>query len=84
MSFHEPPRQEERVGCRQVWLLTYATFLVVLPVLAALIGVLVAVIVALVLFSVHPALALVPIGLVIGAVVAFATWEERRSRPPEL
>lgn len=82
MSFHEPPRQEERVGCRQVWALSIATFAILLPVVGALIGVLGAIALALVLFSVHPALALVPIGLVIGAVVAFASWEERRSRPP--
>jgi hypothetical protein len=39
---------------------------------------------AFVLFAVHPALALVPIAAIILGVVLFARWEQKRFRPPGL
>lgn len=78
--YYGPQREDGPAGCRQVWTLTIATFAVVLPVVGALIGVLGAVALALVLFSVHPALALIPIAALVAAVVAFAQWEQRRHR----
>jgi hypothetical protein len=34
------------------------------------------------LFTVHPALALIPVAGIAAAVYLFARWEQRRFRPP--
>ncbi len=81
---YEPPRQEEPAGCRETWVLTRAAFAVLLPLLLAMIGVLSAVVAALALLAVHPALALLPIAALALGVYLFARWERRRFRPPEL
>jgi hypothetical protein len=63
--------------------LTRAVFSVLLPPMLALIGVLSAVVLALVLFAVHPALALLPLGAIVGGILLFARWEQQRFRPPD-
>ena len=80
---YEPSHREEPAGCRETWVLTRAAFAVLLPLLLALIGVLGAVVAALFLLAVHPALALVPIGVLAVGVYLFARWERARSRPPD-
>ena len=80
---YEPPRQDERPGCRETWVITRAVFAVLLPVLLAIMGVLGAAVAAFVLFAVHPALALAPVGLLAGAVYLFARWEQGQPRPPD-
>lgn len=79
---YEPPPQEEPAGCRETWVLTRATFAVLIPLLLALIAVLATVVAALILFAVHPALALLPIAALAVGVWLFARWERRRFRPP--
>ena len=64
-------------------MLTRAVFSVLLPPLAAMIGVLVAVTLALVLFARHPALALLPLGALGLGIFLFARWEQGRFRPPD-
>ncbi len=78
---YEPPRQDERPGCRETWLLTRATFGVLLPFVFVLIGVLIALVAAVSLLTVHPLLALVPILLVVAAL--YLVLRRERSRPPD-
>ena len=80
---YEPPRQEDAPGCRDTLVLTRAVFAVILlPVLAliVLLGVLGG---ALFLFSIHPALALLPVAAIVLAIFLFAQWERRNIRPPD-
>ncbi len=50
--------------------------------LLALVGFVMAVVLVLFLFTVHPALALIPVAGIAAAVYLFARWEQRRFRPP--
>lgn len=79
---YEPPSQVEPGGCRETWVITRAMFAILLPILLVLIGVLGAVVIAVVLFAVHPALALVPVAVLVAAVYLFARWERGQVRPP--
>ncbi len=81
---YEPSPQEERPGCRDVWQLTRVAFAVLLVPLLALAGVLGALLGAIVLFDIHPTLALLPVAALALAVYLFARWEQGRSRPPQL
>ncbi len=81
---YEPPRQEEPGGCRETWALTRAAFVVLLPVVLALLAVLGALAAVLILLTVHPALALLPIAALMVAIYLFARWEQRRFRPPDV
>ena len=65
-------------------MLTRAALAVLLWPVLALFGLMGAVILALVLLSIHPALVLIPVGLVVGAVYLFARWEQQHFRPPGL
>ncbi len=64
-------------------MLTRAVFAVILLPLLAVIGVLGALIGTLILFALHPALALLPIAALVVGVVLFARWEQRHTRPPD-
>ncbi|OGO50878.1 MAG: hypothetical protein A2148_07960 [Chloroflexi bacterium RBG_16_68_14] len=64
-------------------MLTRAVFAVLLPLLVALIAVLGAVAGAVVLFALHPVLALLPIAALAVALALYARWERTRFRPPE-
>ena len=77
---YEPPRQPS--GCLEVWVLTRAIFGMLFWPLAALVGSVAGVVLIFYAFTVHPLLALAPIGGVALAVLAFARWEQRRFRPP--
>lgn len=81
---YEVPRQEAKPGCRDVWVITLAVFAVILPILGAIIALLSAVTAAFVLFTIHPALALIPILVVTAGIFAFARWERERFKPPGL
>jgi hypothetical protein len=82
MSYYEPQRPGEPGGCGEVWLLTRIALGVILPVIAVLIGVLILLFSAFYLLSVHPLLALLPIGAMAGLLAAFAYWERRGHGPP--
>ena len=75
---------EERPGCRDAAVLTRAVFAILLPPLLAMIAVLGSIAVVIVLFTVHPALALLPVAAVALGVWLYARWEQRRYRPPRL
>ena len=47
-----------------------------------MIGVMGVVVAIVILFAIHPALALLPIAALVGAVYLFARWEQGRFRPP--
>ena len=47
------------------------------------IAILGAIVAAFFLFTVYPALALLPLLFVVVGVVAFARWDQARNRPPE-
>ena len=64
-------------------MLTRVVFAVLIPPMLAFIAVLVAVTLALVLFARHPALALLPLGAIVGGIFLFARWEQGRFRPPD-
>ena len=81
---YEVPQQDQRPGCRDVWVITLSVFAVILPVMLALMALLGGVVLAFVLLTVHPALALIPIAVIILAVYAFARWDQKRDRPPGL
>ncbi len=80
---YEPPRQVELGGCGETWLITRAVFAVLLPLMLALVGMLGALVITVVLFAVHPALALLPVAALGLGAFLFARWERRRFRPPE-
>jgi len=69
-------------GCLEVWVLTRAAFGILFWPLVALIGFVLAVVLVLFLFTVHPALALIPVAAIAVALYLFARWEQRRFRPP--
>lgn len=77
---YEPPRQPS--GCLEVWVLTRAMYAVLFWPLVALFAVLAAVVLAFYLFTIHPVLALAPVGAFVAMAMVFARWEQRRSRPP--
>ena len=69
-------------GCLEVWVLTRAAFGVLFWPLVALIGSVLAVVLVFYLFTVHPALALIPVAAIAVALYLFARWEQRHFRPP--
>ena len=79
---YEVPRQDAQPGCRDVWVITLAVFAVILPILGAIIALLSAVTAAFVLFTIHPALALIPILVVTAGIFAFVRWEREHFKPP--
>jgi hypothetical protein len=81
---YEPQRQAEDGGCRETLLLTRAVFGVLGPPLAVAIVVVLLVGFAIFLYSRHPALALIPIAVLVIGALLFARWDQRRHRPPEL
>jgi hypothetical protein len=64
--------------------LTRAVFGVLGPPLAAAVAIVLVVGLAIYLFARHPALALIPLAVLIVAGLLFARWDQRRHRPPEL
>ena len=81
MGFYEPPREEEPGGCRDVWLLTRVTFAIIAWPLIALVLVLSLLVATFVAFATHPALALIPLAVLVGGIAAFAWWDARRGPP---
>ena len=79
---YEP--REERPGCRETLILTRAAFGVLIPIFAVMVTVLVLVMTFLLLLLTRPVLALIPLGLLVGGLFAFARWERGRYRPPGL
>ncbi len=81
---YEVPQQEQRPGCRDVWVISLAVFAIILPVVGAMIALLGGITLAFVLFTMHPALGLIPLAVMAGGIYVFARWEQGRFRPPGL
>ena len=77
-----PPAEDKPPGCLETLLIMRAVFSVIIPVVIAMIVVIVDVAAIFVLFTRHPALALIPIAITIVVVWLFSRWEQRRFRPP--
>ena len=69
-------RRDEPGGCREVFAMTRIAYEVILPVIAAIAGVVFLLVAALFLLTVHPALALIPLIPVASGVA----WIVRRDR----
>ena len=80
--YQEPEPRQEPGGCLEVWVLTRAMFGILFWPMLALIGVILAVVFIFFLFTVHPALALIPVAAIGVALYLFARWEQRHFRPP--
>lgn len=86
MAFYteREPQGREPGGCSQVIVLTWAAFTILfwpMVALGLLLGLLAS---ALMLLAIHPALALIPVGVAVAGIWLFAKWERRRFRPPGL
>ncbi|MEX2245396.1 MAG: hypothetical protein WEC75_01800 [Dehalococcoidia bacterium] len=80
MAYYEqrPPDGEPRYGCLDVLVITRAVFGLIMWPFVAMVGIFADVSVTVMLFAVHPALALIPIALTAAAIGAFARWDRRR------
>ncbi len=72
----ESRQQDEPGGCRELWIMTRIAYEVILPVIAAIGGVVFLVLATIFLLSVHPVLVLIPLVPVAGGVL----WIVRRDR----
>ena len=75
------PEPESKPGCLDVIVITRVVFSILFWPIAALMLVIIDIGVTLVLFTVHPALALIPLGLTAVAVYLIARWDQNRDRP---
>ena len=80
--YQEEEPKPKPAGCRDTLVLTRVAFAVLMWPVLAILGTLVALGVIIYLFFTNPALALIPIGIVVLVLVALARWE--RGRPPKL
>jgi hypothetical protein len=83
-SSQDPQPEEKPPGCLDALLITRAVFGVLMWPVIAMIAVVADIVIIIWAFSVHPALALVPVAATAAGVAAFARWEQGRFRPPEL
>ena len=83
--YDERPTQEEKPpGCLDALLITRAVFGVLMWPVLALFAVLADLGVIFYVFTIHPALALIPLALSGAGPWLFAKWEQKRFRPPGL
>jgi len=75
---------EHRPGCRDVRVLTLAMLAVIAPLIGAVAIIAGGIAASIWLFTIHPALALIPVALIVAAIVIYARWEQIRYRPPGL
>jgi len=80
----EPPPEEPKPGCLDVFLITRAMFGILLWPMVAITLVVVDAAIIIWAFATHPALALMPLALTAVAVWLLAKWEQRRNPPPGL
>ncbi len=79
-----PPDKEQPPGCLDALLITRAVFGVMMWPVFAMVLVVVDASVIFYLYALHPALALIPVGLTAAALWLFARWEQKHFRPPGL
>lgn len=78
------PEPESNPGCLDVIVITRVVFGILFWPVAALILVIIDLAAIFYLFTVHPALALIPISLSVLAIYLIARWDQNRDRPPGL
>lgn len=83
MYGYEPPKQEQKPGCRDGIVLTRVAFGLLLPLLAFGVGAMALVALAVVLFATHWALGLLPLGAVVAGLLLLARRDRRVQRERE-
>ena len=76
------PPKDDRPGCMDVIIITRAVFSVLFWPMLALVLVMLDAGAIFLLFVVHPALALIPVGVTGAGIWLYARWEQRHFRPP--
>jgi hypothetical protein len=71
-------------GCLDALVITRAVFGILLVPFALMLAAIIDLALAFLLYGIHPALALIPLAATIAAVLAYARWEQRKYRPPDL
>jgi hypothetical protein len=79
-----PSDEEKPPGCLDALLITRAVFAILIWPVLAIFAVLADMGAIVYLFTIHPALALIPIAITGVALWLFARWEQQRFRPPDL
>jgi hypothetical protein len=81
----QPPDDREKPpGCLDVLVITRAVFGVLMWPIAVMFAVILDICIAFYLYATQPLLALIPVAITAAAIWAFAGWEQRRARPPDL
>jgi hypothetical protein len=81
--YDETPPEEKPPGCLDLLVITRAVFDVLFWPMVVIFGVIIDGALVLYTLSVHPVLALIPVGLTVLAIWLFARWEQRHYRPPD-
>lgn len=80
----QPAPEEKPPGCLDTLVIIRVVMGILLVPVALIVGVVVAFVVALYLFTVHPLMALVVVVALAAGVWLVARWDQRRNRPPGL
>jgi hypothetical protein len=83
-SSEPPPSDAKPPGCLDALIITRAVFGVLIWPMLALVLVMVDAAIIFIAFTIHPALALIPLAVTAAGLWLFAKWEQRRIRPPGL
>ncbi|MDA0353132.1 MAG: hypothetical protein O3A10_13090 [Chloroflexi bacterium] len=84
MSYgYEPPKQQQPGSWSEVFVITKVAFGLLLPFLGGMIALIATFVAIIILFSIHPALALIPL-TPIAAVIAYVLRRERQAHDAEV
>ena len=78
-----PNDDDPKPGCLDVFVITRVVLGLLFWPLAGIMGVVLGLGIALYLFTVHPALALIPVAIGAAVIYLLARWDQRRSTPEE-
>lgn len=84
--YHEQrpgPEPDANPGCLDVLVITRVVLGILFLPIAAIVLVIMDIGVIFYAFSIHSALALIPIAVTVAAIWAFARWDRNRDRPPD-
>lgn len=77
-QYYYPKEPDEPSGCAQTFIITRVIFQILAGPLAVLIGAMGLMIGTLLLFTINPLLALIPLGIAAAGIYAFFRWEQKR------
>ena len=84
MSYgYEPPKQQQPGSWSEVFVITKVAFALLLPFIGGMFALLVTFVAIIMLFAIHPALALIPL-VPVAAVFAYFLRRERRAHDAEV